>query len=154
MKSTSGKKFKPNQVISGKEYDTMLKRLVKAAGESENAYKLGEGDFFGDEDISRQQAIHFLYLAYQATKDTDYLATTYMDDRAVNYTISPADNKNLFGILPAYLELIFYYFCACLPCVFHELRERNTPFNRIAFSLIHLIARDNKHFYHSVIGLF
>lgn len=95
MKSTSGKKFKPNQVISGKEYDTMLKRLVKAAGESENAYKLGEGDFFGDEDISRQQAIHFLYLAYQATRDTDYLATIYMDDRAVNYTISPADNKKL-----------------------------------------------------------
>ena len=77
MKSTSGKKFKPNQVISGKEYDTMLKRLVKAARESENAYKLGEGDFFGDEDISRQQAIHFLYLAYQATKDTDRGAYQY-----------------------------------------------------------------------------
>lgn len=42
-----------------------------------------------------QEAIHYFYLAYQATRDTDYLATTYMDDRAVNYTISPADNKNL-----------------------------------------------------------
>lgn len=68
---------------------------MNSNGESENAYKLGEGVGFMGHYVTRQQAIHFFYLAYQATRDTDYLATTYKYDNAVEYTISPADNRNI-----------------------------------------------------------
>ena len=94
-KSTSNKKFNPNKKISENEYKTRMKSLVRIAGESENVYKLGGGNAYLGDDITRQEAIHFFYLAYQATRDTDYLAANYYDNNEVEYTISPADNQNL-----------------------------------------------------------
>lgn len=63
VKSNSSKKFNPNKVISANEYNTMLKRLVKAAGESEKAFEVGAVL----STVSRREALYFFCRAYQAT---------------------------------------------------------------------------------------
>lgn len=77
VKSNSSKKFNPNRALTGPEFNTMLKRLVKVAGESKKAYTVGEVPHYYHE-IPRQEAIYFFYRAYQATKDTGYLVTTFV----------------------------------------------------------------------------
>ena len=94
VKSTSTKKFNPNKVLWENEFNTLLKRLVKVAGESEKVYTVGEANADACE-ITRQEALYYIYRAYRATKDTDYLGTSFVGGKEAGYTISPADNLNI-----------------------------------------------------------
>lgn len=86
VKSTSNKKFHPDEKISRSDYNKILKNLVSVANAPQRAYKSGE---ISEGSVSRENAIAAFYRAYKASQEKDYLVA------GVRYVVSPADNTKV-----------------------------------------------------------
>ena len=98
VKSTKNNKFKPNDALLRDQYDAMVKRLLRVAGEPSGLYGILNGDTLGaysnKRGITREGALIGFYHAYRMLQKTDYLVNDYGGE-PVTYTISPADNTKI-----------------------------------------------------------
>ena len=98
VKSTKNNKFKPNDALLRDQYNTMVKQLLRVAGEPSELYGVMNADTLGayseKKGITREGALLGFYHSYLMLQKTDYLVNDYGED-PVTYTISPADNTKI-----------------------------------------------------------
>lgn len=91
IKSTSNKKFSPDQALTAKSYNAIVNKLMKAAGASDVACAVARKNGWEKQKVTRDEAITRLYKALQSGYKTGYLVS----DTQVDYAIVPYDNQNV-----------------------------------------------------------
>ena len=92
IKSTSNKKFSPDEALTEGTYNEIVSRLMEVTGSSADAGAVAKKNSgWNGSKVRRDEAIARLYKALVPSFQTEYLVS----DSQVGYMIAPYDNQNV-----------------------------------------------------------
>ena len=91
IKSTSNKKFSPNEPLTMDTYNEFVDKLMEVAGAPSAAGYVARKEYVGRSEITRDEMIARLYKGLMTTFETGYL----VNDIQLKYLIVPFDNQDV-----------------------------------------------------------